>query len=376
MRTKLLLLVFTVVFITANLYSADFTVDGIAYTITSAVSPYAVAVSSKTIAYKDAVTIPATVSYNSISYGVTSIGNAAFSACYYLTSIVIPSSVTSIGSHAFAYCSGLTSITIPNSVTSIGSYAYYHCTGLTSVTIPNSVTSIGDYAFHQCSVLTSVTIPSSVTSIGVWTFKECISLTSITIPSSVTSIGDAAFNGCTSLTSITIPSTVTSIGDGAFSYCSGLTSIYADSPTPIDLSSSTYVFYNVNKTTCTLYVPTGSKSLYAAVNQWKDFTKIEEHIVTGMDESVAANGIISVLQNYPNPFNTTTTIKYKVSEPGFVSLKVFDVMGTEVAALVNEKKPVGEYSIDWNASKLRSGIFFCRLQSGTFSQTKKLVLQK
>ena len=85
---------------------------------------------------------------------------------------------------------------------------------------------------------------------------------------------------------------------------------------------------------------------------------------------------VGLFQNYPNPFNSTTTIKYKVTEPGFVSLKVFNAMGTEVASLVNEQKPKGDYSIKWNASGLAEGIYFCRLQAGKFMDTKKLVLQK
>jgi hypothetical protein len=79
---------------------------------------------------------------------------------------------------------------------------------------------------------------------------------------------------------------------------------------------------------------------------------------------------------YPNPFTTKTTIRYKVTKPGFISLKVFDAKGTEVGNLVNEKKPSGEYSVDWNASGLTSGIYFCRIQAGSFSNTKKLILQK
>jgi hypothetical protein len=85
---------------------------------------------------------------------------------------------------------------------------------------------------------------------------------------------------------------------------------------------------------------------------------------------------LELFQNYPNPFNSSTTIKYKVTEPGFVSIKVFNAMGTEVASRVNEKRPKGDYSIEWNATGLASGIYFCRLQSGTFFETKKLVLQK
>ena len=169
--------------------------------------------------------IPASVTYNSVKYSVTSIGERAFDDCSSLTSVTIPNSVTSIGESAFSDCTGLTSVTIPNSVTSIGTKAFSWCTGLTSVTIPNSVTSIGAEAFRICTSLTSVTIPNSVTSIGDYAFDGCSSLTSITIPNSVTSIGEGAFDGCSSLTSITIPNSVTSIGTKAFAYCSGLTSI-------------------------------------------------------------------------------------------------------------------------------------------------------
>ena len=112
------------------------------------------------------ITIPSSVTYNSVTYSVTSIGEYAFYACDALTSITIPNSVTSIGEYAFRYCSSLTSITIPNSVTSIGRYAFSECKSLTSITIPNSVTSIGGDAFNFCTSLTSITIPNSVTSIG------------------------------------------------------------------------------------------------------------------------------------------------------------------------------------------------------------------
>ena len=103
--------------------------------------------------------------------GVTSIGSNAFSGCYSLQSITIPSNVTSIESNAFQNCSSLQSITIPSSVTSIGNQAFYNCSSLQSITIPESVTSIGDSAFYDCSSLQSITIPSSVTSIGNSAFR-------------------------------------------------------------------------------------------------------------------------------------------------------------------------------------------------------------
>ena len=81
-------------------------------------------------------------------------------------------------------------------------------------------------------------------------------------------------------------------------------------------------------------------------------------------------------QNYPNPFNPTTTIRYSIPVSGKVSLKVFDILGSEVANLVNGEKAAGNYSVNWDASKLASGIYVYRIQTGSFVQAKKLVLIK
>ena len=160
--------------------------------------------------------IPATVTYNGVTYIVTSIGNFAFRSCSGLTSVTIPDGVNSIGDYAFEDCSSLTSITIPDAVTSINYRTFYGCSSLTSVTIGGSVTLIGDHAFSGCTGLTSVTIPSRVTLIGYEAFYGCHSLTSVTIPSSVITISGSAFAYCRSLTSVTIPDGVTSIGRLAF----------------------------------------------------------------------------------------------------------------------------------------------------------------
>ena len=241
-------------------YASDTQVDGIWYdfdssTKTASVTYRGSVYYSYSNEYSGEVIIPENVTYNGITYSVTSIGSYAFRECSSLTYLTIGESVTSIGSYAFRECSSLTSVTIPKSVTSIGSDAFWNCSSFTFVTIPNSVTSIGSYAFGRCSSLTSIvveagnttydsrencnaiietasntliagcqktTIPNSVTSIGDGAFSGCSSLTSVTIPNSVMSIGSDAFWNCSSLTSITIPNSVTSIGNYAFDECEKL----------------------------------------------------------------------------------------------------------------------------------------------------------
>ena len=81
-------------------------------------------------------------------------------------------------------------------------------------------------------------------------------------------------------------------------------------------------------------------------------------------------------QNYPNPFNPSTVISYQLSVISNVKLSIFDMLGREVATLVNEKKPAGSYAVQWNAMGMPSGIYFYRLQAGTYAETKKLILLK
>lgn len=81
-------------------------------------------------------------------------------------------------------------------------------------------------------------------------------------------------------------------------------------------------------------------------------------------------------QNYPNPFNPTTHIGFQISDRGFVSLKVFDVLGEEITTILNEEKSVGSYEVEFDASNLPSGIYFYQLKTGNYIQTKKLLLLK
>ena len=84
----------------------------------------------------------------------------------------------------------------------------------------------------------------------------------------------------------------------------------------------------------------------------------------------------SLNQNYPNPFNPTTTISFSIPQSQNVELKVFDLLGNEMATLLNEYKEAGEHKVELDGSDLTSGIYFYRLKAGEFVQTKKLVLAK
>ena len=84
----------------------------------------------------------------------------------------------------------------------------------------------------------------------------------------------------------------------------------------------------------------------------------------------------ALLQNYPNPFNPTTSFEFQVSSFKFVTLRIFDVLGREVATLVNDVRPAGTHTIRWDASSLPSGVYFYQLRAGSFVDTKKLLLTK
>jgi hypothetical protein len=87
------------------------------------------------------------------------------------------------------------------------------------------------------------------------------------------------------------------------------------------------------------------------------------------------NGYI-LSQNYPNPFNPSTTIHFNIAEKGNVSLKVYDIIGNEVAELVNSEKEAGNYDVSFDASKLSSGVYFYELRTAGFTQSKKMILMK
>ncbi|HEY6626032.1 MAG TPA: T9SS type A sorting domain-containing protein [Ignavibacteriaceae bacterium] len=136
----------------------------------------------------------------------------------------------------------------------------------------------------------------------------------------------------------------------------------------------------------TLNIPYEPVSISFDPNNW--ILKDVLSIVLGVeDENFPVEFNLS--QNYPNPFNPSTKIKYSiptrpVSSPmvkgrtkeGFVTLKVYDILGNEIETLVDEEKPAGTYEVTWYAGNLPSGVYFYQLKAAEFVSTKKLVLMK
>jgi hypothetical protein len=106
--------------------------------------------------------------------------------------------------------------------------------------------------------------------------------------------------------------------------------------------------------------------------------KLVSSLSTGIGEehSSRMDKTFYLQQNYPNPFNPSTILSFVIGHSSFVTLKVYDVIGKEVATLVNEEKPAGTYEVTWTAANLPSGVYFCQLKAGNYTATKKLLLLK
>jgi len=99
-------------------------------------------------------------------------------------------------------------------------------------------------------------------------------------------------------------------------------------------------------------------------------------VITFLEEQSFIPNEFSLSQNYPNPFNPTTSLQYAIGSRQYVTLKVYDNLGNEVATLVNEEKPAGEYEVEFDCNALPSGIYFYQLKAGSYSDTKKMILLK
>lgn len=110
--------------------------------------------------------------------------------------------------------------------------------------------------------------------------------------------------------------------------------------------------------------------IYAEINNTKYGIK------TNIEKSRELPNQIKLYQNYPNPYNPTTTIYYSIPHPSYITIIIFDALGREIETLVSEEKSSGNYKIEFDGSKLSSGIYFYRIQAGDFLETKKMILLK
>jgi len=218
------------------------------------------------------------ISAINIPSSVSDMGEGAFQNCSKATTINIPASIHYIRDNTFNGCGAATVINIPDNVDSIGSYAFNNCLKWGGkLVLPLKIKYLGKAAFYNCiAKVDTLELPPLLNQISDFAFANCPKLKFVKIPSNVVSVGSYAFYGDAGLRMFVIPETVNEIKTAAFYNCSGLKSIYANDAVPIDLSNSSSVFTNVDKFKCTLYVPAGSKKLYKAASQWKDFYHIIE----------------------------------------------------------------------------------------------------
>ena len=143
-------------------------------------------------------------------------------------------------------------------------------------------------------------------------------------------------------------------------------------------------------------IPLDANTSHIFVPVWTDLTISQLTVLVDIgndgtiDDTLYLNNTVSVeeqgflgipkefnlSQNYPNPFNPVTRIRYSIPQTSFVTIKVYDILGSEVATLINEEKPAGNYEVEFQAESLPSGVYLYKLQTGSFVATKKMLLLK
>jgi len=123
------------------------------------------------------------------------------------------------------------------------------------------------------------------------------------------------------------------------------------------------------------YWRVGAKNKNGASN-WSDVWNFKTGKITSVNSKDDVTSIFALSANYPNPFNPTTTISYSIPKTSFISLKIYDILGREIATLVDEEKQFGNYEVKFDGNNFTNGIYFYRMQVDNFSETKKFILLK
>jgi hypothetical protein len=297
-----------------------------------------------------------------------------------IQTVIIQNGVTNIGNRAFKDCSNLRTITIPNTVTIIGRQAFLNCTNsnFTQVIIPNGVTEIKREAFRNCTYLKEVEIENGSSqlnftgyryaSLGEFSnvydwFLNCPNLQTLHLGRNIinsTSNAYIPFRAKTSLTTLTVGSYVSSISSNAFYGCNGLTTITSQNPTPPTVGNN--CFTGVNKTTCIVNVPSGSKCAYKWASQWKDFVNILDgtntQCTTGIDEIAA-----SQLNIFPNPVKDEIFIQ---SDLQIEKVEIYSLSGNLIISENN-------FNEKMSVSALPQGIYLLKVYTDKGSMVSKIV---
>jgi photosystem II stability/assembly factor-like uncharacterized protein len=136
-----------------------------------------------------------------------------------------------------------------------------------------------------------------------------------------------------------------------------------------------YIQKMLHTTDNALYITTMEQGVFKSTNLGDEWFSVGP--VTSIDnDNKLLPDEYELAQNYPNPFNPATKIKYQISELSFVTLKVYDVLGSEIATLVSEEKPSGKYEVDFSSKGLASGVYIYRMKVNDFITSKKMLLIK
>ena len=251
----------------------------------------------------------------------TEIPDMAFSNCYKLEKVTLPSQLESVGYKSFAGCTALKGISLPATVTKIDNSAFEDCRKLEQI------------LFDGSELKASI---SNLETIGDWAFYNCHNLKSLEIPEGVTSIGDAAFYGCTYLQDLQLPSTLKSLGDNTFALCENLKSMTILAENPPSLYEKS--FYNVDHT-IPVSVPESSLKSYAETEYWKEFIHLKSTDGEG-GETTSINGVSNA--------TTVAIVNNQILVNGEAPAFVVTISGKKIAN-----------------QNLKSGVYFVNVEGET-----------
>ena len=211
----------------------------------------------------------------------------------------VPDGTRLIAGSAFQNCKDIIEIKIPESVKEIGSAAFSGCKKLSTVNLPEGLQKISERMFFDCETFDELNLPESIEEIGEFAFGyNCLRLEEVYLPANVRRIGKMAFQG-SGIKQLWLPEGIQEIGNTAFSFLNLLEDVYCYAPDPSAITLGTNVFQGV-ASDAKLHVPYGSLGLYAAAEQWKDFTLVEM--------PACIDGFYYILDKV----NQTATVTYEV----------------------------------------------------------------